>query len=112
MRLCLGLLMFALVAQVSFAGVSAEDAIEHGILSAENDRQADAPTLVEGLQHRNPRLRSMSLRALGRIGSSASWALIEPALTDRSIQVREQAAFAAGLIGGEASLPLSVPLLR
>jgi peptidylprolyl isomerase len=81
--------------------MDAADTLEHAVIVAEDTRQADAPALMTAVTHNQPRIRTLALRALGRIGDRASWSLVEPALADRAIQVREQAALAAGLIGGD-----------
>ncbi len=75
------------------------------ILDAEDHRRADDPALAEALGTHRPALKSQALLALGRIGNAASADVVKPYLKDTLAALREDAAFALGLIGGEVAKP-------
>ena len=68
------------------------------VIDAENHREHDSKSIKLGLKSLNPRIRVVSVRALGRIGHVTSLAQVQDMVNDRSAEVRQSAAFAIGMI--------------
>ncbi len=103
------LLTFAFFAAGAAAQQEAKDQkvaaarLAQRVLDAEDHRRADDPALTEALGTHRPALKSQALLALGRIGNAASVDVVKPFLKDPLAALREDAAFALGLIGGDAA---------
>lgn len=101
------LVTFAFFAAGAAAQHKAQDLNAEGarlaqrILEAEDHRRFDDPALTEALATHRPALKSQALLALGRIGNPASVAVVKPFLQDSLAALREDAAFALGLLGGD-----------
>ena len=82
--------------------------VDQAILDAEDHRRASDPALAAGVRNAAAHTRALAVRAMGRIGDAANTALIIP-LLDPAVEpvaaVRREAAFALGLLGGDAGIP-------
>lgn len=77
-----------------------QDPIEP-ILEASDQRHVDDPSIIEGLKSSNRAVIRASIRALGEIGAPHSVPQLVPFLSSSSPSIREETAFALGLIGIE-----------
>ena len=101
-RLPLAGLLIVLVAAPAF-GVDESLRTRALILKAEDEREFEAAVLRTALASKDPELRGRAVRALGRIGHPGAVPLVSRRLTDASLAVRHEAAFALGEIESPAA---------
>src|SRR5690606_38541398 len=84
---------------------AADARLARRLLDAEDHRRADDPAFAHALEtRRRPALKSQALVALGRIGDPSSVELVASFLENSLASLREDAAFALGLLGGDVAV--------
>lgn len=87
----------------STGGRSAAALEEERVSLAERTRKSTLPFLRAGMSDADPDVRAASILAIGRCGDRGCETLIVGALADESIDVREIACLALGLLGTETA---------
>ncbi len=86
--------------------------LEPALVSAEDRRAYDEPTLRAAARSADPALRARAALSLGRIGDERASELLSALLRDRDASVRTAAAFAAGILGDPALTAALAPMLE
>ncbi len=85
--------------------------MEPALVSAEDRRAYDEPTLRAAAASADPAVRARAALSLGRIGDERAAEPLAALLRDRDAAVRTEAAFAAGILGDPTLSAALVPML-